>query len=145
MSNRPLEEMLHGRAAVCVAPDANVADAARTMTSADVGAVLVMQDDALKGIFTERDLLRRVVAQGRDPATTPIADAMTTEVVAIDAKHKGYEAFQLMHFSDVGHVVVTGLPASPGYGVVSIRDFPPGDLCRFETELEFEDHLWQVV
>ncbi|MEQ8602734.1 MAG: CBS domain-containing protein [Marivibrio sp.] len=145
MSNRPLEDMLRGRTAVSVAPDASVTDAVRVMTANDVGAVLVMQDGALKGIFTERDLLRRVVAQGRDPAATAVSDAMTTEVVALDAKHKGYEAFQLMHFSDVGHVVVTGLPDAAGFGVVSIRDFPPGDLCRFETELEFEDHLWQVV
>jgi len=145
MSNRPLEEMLSGRKTVAVTPDASVTDAVRQMAAHDVGAVLVMRDDALKGVFTERDLLRRVVAQGRDPAATPVADAMTTEVVALDARHKGYEAFQLMHFSDVGHVVVTGLPEAPGFGVVSIRDFPPGDLCRFETELEFEDHLWQVV
>lgn len=145
MSNRPLAEMLADHKPVIVAPADSVTAAVRRMTAENVGAVLVMQDGALKGIFTERDLLRRVVARGRDPISTPVSEAMTTELIALDAKHKGYEAFQLMHFSDVGHVVVTGLQPPPGYGVVSIRDFPPGDLCTFETELDFEDHLWRVV
>ena len=65
-------------AAVAVPPQATVLEAARIMGDNGFGAVLVMEDGALIGIFTERDTLRRVVAAGRDPITTAVSEVMTS-------------------------------------------------------------------
>jgi len=66
-----------GRAAFSVPPTTTVTEAARETQRRKVGAVLVMEGDQLVGIFTERDLLWRVVAAGLDPKTTPLSQVMT--------------------------------------------------------------------
>ncbi|MDP7070709.1 MAG: CBS domain-containing protein [Phycisphaerales bacterium] len=57
-----------------------VLDAARCMNDHHIGALPVLDGDRLAGIFTERDVLKRVVAEGRDPATTQVSDVMSTPV-----------------------------------------------------------------
>jgi CBS domain-containing protein len=64
-----------------IGPDATVLDAALLMNEHKIGSLLVMEGGRLVGIITERDLLQRVVAQRRDPATTPVREVMTAEVV----------------------------------------------------------------
>jgi len=66
-----------------VTPDASVREAARVMAEAQIGAIAVKDGSALVGVFTERDLLKRVVAEGRDPDATPIRDVMTADVVTV--------------------------------------------------------------
>ncbi len=68
---------------VTVAPDMSVAAAVDLINARRVGAVLVMSGSQLAGIFTERDVLRRVVGEGRNPNTTRIADVMTRELVVM--------------------------------------------------------------
>jgi CBS domain-containing protein len=70
---------------VMVAPGTLVLDAARLMDSRGTGSVLVVEGGALRGIFTERDVLRRVVAAQRDPATTPVSDVMTVALITCQA------------------------------------------------------------
>lgn len=60
---------------------ATVREAVDVMVEHGIGSVAVVRDGALAGIFTERDLLRRVVAAGHDASTTPVADVMTSPVV----------------------------------------------------------------
>jgi signal-transduction protein with cAMP-binding, CBS, and nucleotidyltransferase domain len=144
-THRSLQEILRDQDLLHVTGDTNVQAAARHMAARNVAAVLVIDGGALKGIFTERDLLRRIVAQGREPAQTPIAEAMTTEMISIGAGHMGFEAFQLMHEHNVRHVVVTGLEGACPFGIVSIRDFPPCDRATYESEIAFEEHVWEVV
>ncbi|MEK7704402.1 MAG: CBS domain-containing protein [Myxococcota bacterium] len=66
-----------------VPPDATVAEAVTAMNRHHVGAVMVTDRDRPVGIFTERDVLRRVVGEGRDPARTRVTEVMTRELVAV--------------------------------------------------------------
>src|SRR3990170_1326226 len=62
-----------------------VADAVRMMAAHNVGIVSVLEGDKLVGVFSERDVVRRVVDRGVDPAQTLVGDVMTTELVVADA------------------------------------------------------------
>jgi len=73
-----------GDAVLSVAPDATVLDAARCMNDAGTGSVLVIEAGEVLGIFTERDVMRRVVAAQLDPATTPVRTVMTRELVTCE-------------------------------------------------------------
>ena len=66
-----------------VVPEAKVIDAVRTMNRERIGAVLVCVSGEMVGIFTERDVLCRVVDEGRDPTATKVVEVMTSEVVAV--------------------------------------------------------------
>ena len=76
----PLDRLLTGhRALHCVGPDTPVIACVRTMAAEKIGALLVMDGERLKGIFTERDALNRVLAAGRDPANTRVGEVMTKD------------------------------------------------------------------
>ena len=71
-----------GHRPLCVTlPGSSVLEATRLMNAERIGAVLVVHDRRLAGIFTERDVLRRVVADGRVPDLTPVAEVMTADVL----------------------------------------------------------------
>jgi CBS domain-containing protein len=66
------------------ASDALVIEAANTMTESRVGALSIIDGDELVGIFSERDLMTRVVVAGRDPHTTKVSEVMTRDVITAD-------------------------------------------------------------
>ncbi len=103
-----------------VSPETSALDAARMMAEKNIGAVLVISEGRVKGIFSERDLARRVVAQGKDPATTPVSEVMTPQVLCIDPKATAEEVLAVMTEKRLRH-----LPVREGeklLGVVSIGD-----------------------
>ena len=65
-------------------PHTTVSDAARLMATRNAGAVLVVQGERLVGIFTERDVLVRVVGDGRDPATVRVGEVMTRQIMVVE-------------------------------------------------------------
>ena len=67
-----------------VKPGDSVADAARLMSQNQVGAVLVVDGGAMKGILSERDVVSRVVAEGKDPTATLVSEVATADVVDVD-------------------------------------------------------------
>lgn len=69
---------------VSVPVSATVAEAVRAMNDHRIGSVVVMSDREIAGIFTERDVLTRVVSEGREPRRTPVREVMTTEVLTIE-------------------------------------------------------------
>src|SRR5688500_9851300 len=78
-------------------PTHTVADAAQTMASDDFGALPVCQDGKLVGVVTDRDLVVRVLSEGRDPSSTTIGDIVErTEVVTIGADDSAEEAIRTM-------------------------------------------------
>src|SRR6266545_4332507 len=81
----PLRTLLENkpRTLHSVTPDTTIAAAVDLLNSKNVGAVLVMSGAQLVGIFTERDVLRRVVGEHRDPDTTRIVDVMTRKLVVM--------------------------------------------------------------
>jgi len=106
---------------ISVAASASVADAVALMSQREVGAVLIVTEDGLVGgIFTERDLLMRVVAAGRDPKTTPISLVMTRDVQFVSPGTTVEAALSLMYVQHHRHMLVIDGPKV--YGLVSMRD-----------------------
>ena len=79
MAIRSLRSMVAGQRPLIVAADVTVAEVARRMHESRTGAALVADGPRLVGIFTERDALFRVLADARDPRTTPVAQVMTRD------------------------------------------------------------------
>lgn len=103
-----LREILSGKGSRIhsVAADAMVEEAVRVMVEAGVGSVLIMEEDQLKGLFTERDLMCRVIHEGRNPAETPVRDVMTREIATVAPTVRVDEAMSLCTQRRVRHLPV---------------------------------------
>jgi len=124
MLNRPIADVLAGKEIreVLGTPSATtVANAAALMSSKGVGAIVVRSGAGpIEGIFTERDLLRRVAAANLDPRTTTVAQVMTADVRTVSAQATVEDALRLMVVHRYRHLLVQD-GASP-VGLISIRD-----------------------
>jgi CBS domain-containing protein len=114
-------EALMKRELVGVEPGVSVADAVRRMREARVGAVLLLEQGRLTGIFSERDLATRVVAEGRSPDTTQVGEVATRPVVTVPAGASLRQCAETLRDKGVRHlpVVAGGKPV----GILSARDF----------------------
>lgn len=119
-----IEEVVRERGSAelySVPASSTVSEAVDVMAGREVGAVLVMNEDQLvAGIFTERDLLMRVVREGRDAKTTPISLVMTRQVCFVTPGTTIESAMALMHMRHHRHLMVIDGPVV--YGLVSMRD-----------------------
>jgi CBS domain-containing protein len=89
-----------------VTPETRVMDAVRVMADAQVGAIAVTKGRKIVGIFSERDLMRRVVAEGKDPGTTTIQEVMTRPVeTVVDSTSVG-EAAAIMRARHIRHLAI---------------------------------------
>ena len=124
MLRESVEAVIRNKASdelVTVEASATVADAVAVMVERRVGAVLIMTEDRLVGgIFTERDVLVRVVHAGRDPKTTPISLVMTRDVRFVTPGTTIEAALALMHLNRHRHLLVIDGPKV--HGLVSIGD-----------------------
>jgi CBS domain-containing protein len=103
-----------------VSGDTTVADAAKLMRDKDFGGVLCMDGDEVKGFLTDRDIAIRVVAEGRDPTSTTVSDAATSELHTLSPDDSVEDAIEIVRKHNVRRVpVVEG--AKP-VGIVSIGD-----------------------
>jgi CBS domain-containing protein len=127
-----VRDAMERRKVIRMGPTATVARAARQMASRNTGAVMVLEAGTLIGIFTERDVVFRVVAQDRDPAHTMITEVMTRHphVVAPD-RPLGY-ALLVMHEHHFRHLPV--LEDGKLIGVVTSRSAMDPDLEEFTAE-----------
>ncbi len=117
-----------------VPPEMTVREAACLMAQRGVGAVLVVRDGGLAGIFTERDVVFRVIARGLDVTGTRLAEVMTAPVKTIDAgKTYGY-ALLLMHENGFRHLPV--LEAGRLAGIVSARNAMDPEMEEFAVEAQ---------
>lgn len=106
---------------ISVPAAASVADAVDVMHQRDIGAVLVLTEDGLVGgIFTERDLLARVVHAGRDPKLTPVSLVMTPDVHFVSPGTTLEAALSLMYVQRYRHLLVIDGPRV--HGLISMRD-----------------------
>ncbi len=97
-----------GSQIVSVAPATMVLDAAQLMNTRGTGSVLVLDGKQLLGIFTERDVLRRVVAEQRDPSTTAVRDVMTTALITCAPATPLEECAAVMTQRRIRHLPVVG-------------------------------------
>jgi CBS domain-containing protein len=89
-----------------VTPDVSVRETARIMAESHVGAIAVRTGAAIVGIFSERDLVKRVVAEGRDPAATRVGDVMSIDVVTVPDSASVESAASIMRERHVRHAVI---------------------------------------
>jgi len=114
-------EALMKRELVGVDPGVSVAEAARRMREARVGAVLLLEGGSLTGIFSERDLATRVVAEGRSPEATKVGEVATRPVVTVAAGTSLRQCAETLRDKGLRHLpVVSGGKA---VGILSARDF----------------------
>lgn len=108
-------------------PDITVHDCIMQMVEHNIGSILVMEDDKLVGIFSERDVLKRVLAEQLDPASTAVADVMTKGVITITPDTKVEEAMLIMTDRRCRHLPV--VDNDKLVGLISI-----GDITRYIVE-----------
>jgi CBS domain-containing protein len=104
-----------------IGPEASVLQAALVMNEHRVGALVVLEAGCVIGIFSERDLLQRVVAQRRDPAQTRVTEVMTTEVVCCSPQTSTDEARGAMRDRRIRHLPVAD-EGGQLLGLISIGD-----------------------
>ncbi len=109
------------RALVVATPDDSVATAMQRLAARDVGAVLVVCEGRVCGILSERDVLRRVVARGREPDDTRVGDVATSNPVAVRAEASIKECTELIRGHGFRHLPVVDAKGRP-VGIVSSRD-----------------------
>jgi len=133
MSLRSLRSIISGQPPAVAPKTATVLEAAILMKEKSKGALLVVDGTKLTGIFTERDALFRVIAAGRDAATTTLADVMTPQPQTMHPDEPFLKALRLMHKRGFRHlpVVENGRPL----GVVSARDALDDDLYELRVEM----------
>jgi CBS domain-containing protein len=103
-----------------VSPSDSIAEAARHMRDGDTGAIIVVDGGEVLGIVTDRDIVVRAIADGRDPASTKVSDVATTTTITVTPDQSAADAAKLMREHDIRRLVVVhdGRPA----GIVSIGD-----------------------
>ena len=125
-----------------VESDCIVAAAARKMCDNKVGALMVMKNDTLSGIFTERDLMSRVVAEGLDPEKVKVSEAMTSSIATVPLETPIREAANIMSQNRIRHLPV--LEEGKLYGVISVGDILAWKLREQEFTLhQLEDYFFK--
>jgi CBS domain-containing protein len=102
-------------------PEMTVLEATQQMNQHKLGALLVMDENKVVGMFSERDVLRRVVAEQRDPSTCLVGDVMTRDVICIHPDADLDEVSQIMQKKHVRHLPVCDA-AGKLHGMISIGD-----------------------
>ena len=143
MPQRSIRTLIAGQKILAVPKETTVHEAARLMKKMRVGAAMVVAKDKLIGIFTERDALFRVLAEGRNPMTTQLADVMTAKPQTIGPERPFGYALHLMYEGNFRHVPVVenGRPV----GMVSARDALGPELQQFASELERTTQIGAIL
>jgi signal-transduction protein with cAMP-binding, CBS, and nucleotidyltransferase domain len=128
-----IREIVEGSTLNYIVQESTVADAARRMAELRCGAILVLKDGQLKGVFSERDLMHRVVLAKLDPEKVTVGSVMSTELATIDESASLEAAMEAMQAHKCRH-----LPVISGGQVVaflSMRDLMNFELARKTEEL----------
>lgn len=123
---KSIKAIIGDRETVVVDPSSSIAEAARVMAEQHIGAVPVVDGDRLAGIFSERDVLTRVVAAGRSPGTTMVRDVMSTDLVVAEVTESYEACLRRMQQARVRHLIV--LDKGRLAGIVSLRDVLAADI-----------------
>jgi CBS domain-containing protein len=144
LREKTVGEIVSDRPVYVVAEDMSVLDAARYMTEHQIGAVPVLAKEYQPGvfadqvgIFSERDLMTRVLTQGLDPASTKVDQVMTRKVAVLSEGHTYKDALAIMKQLHVRHLPV--LVGKRIVGCVSIRDLREAEVEAKQAEVEFLD------
>ena len=128
-----VSEIVRHRELFSVEEHQSVAEVARKMSDLRVGAILVFDGDQLRGVFSERDLLKRVVGERRDPESTPVSLVMSTGMFTIDESASPAEAMEAMHSNNCRHLPVTR--SGQVVAFLSMRDLMNFELAQKTEEI----------
>jgi CBS domain-containing protein len=139
MFEQRIRDVMERKKILVAPPETSVSKAAKLMAEKNVGAVMVVDKKRLVGIFTERDAVIRVIAQGRDARTTLLADVMTADPQTVAPDESFGHALLMMFENGFRHapVLENGVPV----GIVSARNALDPDLEEFISEAERRKHL----
>ena len=123
----------------CLGKNRTVAEAVGTMSANDVGAILIVEQDRLVGIFSERDLIRRVLAKGLKPEFTKLEQVMSKQVLCTTPDEDEAVCLAKMERQKCRHIPV--VEGDRPLGVVSIRDLLRRIVRTQEESLKFLEHF----
>ena len=121
-------------------PDDSVSSAIDLMTDRKIGAVLIAAEGRLAGIFTERDVLHRLVKAKKDLVNTPLRDVMTADPLCVQPDAPALAALQIMSEKGFRHLPVVTAEGKI-VGIVSIRDLYGAVLLELEEDVRQRDQL----
>jgi len=123
-----------GHDVISVAPDSSVFDAIKLMADKLVGSLLVMNDEELRGIVTERDYARKVIIKGRSSETTSVSEIMSTEVLTTSSSQTVNQCMELMTERRIRHLPV--VEDNRVIGMISIGDLVQAIIADQQEEIE---------
>ncbi len=126
-------ELIRGQDTYRADADQTVCEVVKAMVDRNIGAVPVLQDGELVGIFSERDLMKRVVAENRNPATTRVREVMTEDPLTVAPEEEISTCMMLMRRHGFRHI-----PLCQGKilkGMISLRDIMLHDLDEKDHEV----------
>lgn len=140
---RTVRNIIEQQTPITASSGMSVREAAAVMKQHHVGAMMVVEAGALVGVFTERDALNRVVAEGRDAQNTTLAEVMTRNPQTISPDASFSAALELMHEGRFRHVPVVdgGRPI----GMISVRDALGPELESFVYEMLRQEQVSEVL
>jgi CBS domain-containing protein len=139
MFNLPLSSVMERKRFVTASPEKSVSQAAGLMASKNVGAVLVIEGGKLVGIFTERDVVFRVVAKGLDPTKTALCAVMTAEPITLSPSQLYGHALVVMQENGFRHVPVVENGAA--IGIISARNAMDPELEELISDHRRHEHF----
>ena len=128
-----VRDIVDDRDLFCVEEGSSVAEVARQMADLRVGAIIVMRGHSLRGVFSERDLMNRVVLERLDPDRTPVERVMSTALATIEEDASLEDAMELMQSHGCRHLPVTRAGAVTAF--LSMRDLMKHELALKTEEL----------
>jgi CBS domain-containing protein len=141
MSERTVFQSMSQKHVVSLGPRATIYEAACTMTGANCSSVLIMDPpDTLQGIVTEKDLMTRVLAKGRDAQTTRVSEVMTPNPMCVPPEMPVADAVLIMIERGFRHLPIMG-PAGKALGVFSVRDALPKEINSALSLAEFHEQV----
>jgi CBS domain-containing protein len=127
-----VKDLIKNRQTYTVQHDQTVLDVAKFLVEHNIGAVPVLHDKKLVGIFSERDIMKRVVAEARDPRTTKISDIMTKGPVTVTPETTVEQCMILMRDNNCRHLPICH--DNSLWGLISLRDVLAHEVAEKEEE-----------
>ncbi len=127
-----------GRHVIAVAPDATVLEAVKLMADAGVGSLVVLDEEKLCGIITERDYARKVIIKGRSSESTQVAEIMSTNVFTTSSDQTVTECMERMSANSIRHLPV--VEDNRVIGMISMRDLVQAIIADQQEEIEQLEH-----
>jgi CBS domain-containing protein len=146
MPNRPVSQVIKSREFLTAVPSDTVSSVSRHMRHHDGGAVLVVdeEDGSLLGICTERDFNYKVLAEGRNPETTPVGAVMTRDPQTVSPELPFGHVLHLMFEGGFRHMPVVDARGRP-LGIVSARDALGLEIFSFREELRVRETIAEIL